>query len=220
MTDEHNYFKLAHTSGAQKHIHFGASNKRLQKFKTVVERLAHKSTTPSFLTSKECLQLQLISKTKDIKSISSQILSVSALKKQLVTDISNALGKRPEQMLNKKKGFVSVLMEKDFKSLETVKFEDIILEFQDKFPELLEMILALMLPKDQTAIANVIPRLAMIYGIIMQTRHHELSRMQRIISMCLADNICDQSVRTLIINFVLMIFAWCYLMLVIFKGTH
>ncbi|CAG2238691.1 unnamed protein product [Mytilus edulis] len=97
-------------------------------------------------------------------------------------------------MLNKKKGFVSVLMEKDFKALETVKFEDVLIEFQEKFPELLDMIVAIMLPKDETSIANVVPRLAMIYGIIMQTRHHELSRMQRVVSMCLADNICDQSV--------------------------
>lgn len=100
-------------------------------------------------------------------------------------------------MLNKKKGFVSVLMEKDFKALETVKFEDVLIEFQEKFPELLDMIVAIMLPKDETLIANVVPLLAMIYGIIMQTRHHELSRMQRVVSMCLADNICDQSVRAL-----------------------
>ena len=201
MTDEHNYFKETHTNKAKKHIHVGAPSKRLQKFKPVVERLTEKSTTPSYLTPKECLNLLVVNKTRDIKSISSQILSVAALRKQLVADISNELGKRPEHMLNKKNGFVSVLMEKDFKALETVKFEDIIMEFEEKFPELLEIILAVMLPKNETSIANVIPRLVMIYSIIMQTRHHELSRMQRIISMCLADNICDQSVGAVIIGF-------------------
>lgn len=171
--------------------------KRLQKFLPMVERLTVKPTTLSFLTPKECLNLLSVIKTGNIKSISTQILSVSALRKQIITDVINVVGKRPEQMLNKKKGFVSVLMEKDFKALETVKFEDVLIEFQEQFPELLDMIVAIMLPKDETSIANVVPRLAMIYGIIMQTRHHELSRMQRVVSMCLADNICDQSVRAL-----------------------
>ncbi|XP_076116728.1 uncharacterized protein LOC143084203 [Mytilus galloprovincialis] len=197
VTDEHNYNKNGQENTAKKQIHVGAPKKRLQKFLPMVERLTVKPTTLSFLTPKECLNLLSVIKTGNIKSISTQILSVSALKKQIITDVINVVGKRPEQMLNKKKGFVSVLMEKDFKALETVKFEDVLIEFQEKFPELLDMIVAIMLPKDETSIANVVPRLAMIYGIVMQTRHHELSRMQRVVSMCLADNICDQSVRAL-----------------------
>ncbi|VDI30441.1 Hypothetical predicted protein [Mytilus galloprovincialis] len=194
VTDEHNYNKNGQENTAKKQSHVGAPKKRLQKFLPMVERLTVKPTTLSFLTPKECLNLLSVIKTGNIKSISTQILSVSALRKQIITDIINLVGKRPEQMLNKKKGFVSVLMEKDFKALETVKFEDVLIEFQEKFPELLDMIVAIMLPKDETSVANVVPRLAMIYGIIMQTRHHELSRMQRVVSMCLADNICDQSV--------------------------
>lgn len=41
---------------------------------------------------------------------------------------------------------------------------------------------------------DVVPRLALIYAITMQTRNPELSLLQRVVASCLADNISDQKV--------------------------
>ncbi|XP_071127588.1 uncharacterized protein [Mytilus edulis] len=89
-------------------------------------------------------------------------------------------------------------MEKGPESLEELNFEKVIEEMKQKFPEVLQILICIMLPKEkrssEIALANILPRLAMIYGMMMQSRYHELSRIQRVIAMCLADNICDQSV--------------------------
>jgi hypothetical protein len=49
----------------------------------------------------------------------------------------------------------------------------------------------------ESKITSIIPRLGMIYGIVAQGRNHELSKVQRIMSVNLADNIADQKVMSL-----------------------
>ena len=101
-------------------------------------------------------------------------------------------------MRNRKHGFVSVLMKKDFEALQTLSFHDVIHEMINKMPELLRFLIVIMLPKKKRnsneAKAAIVPKLAMIYAIIMQNHCHELSRMQRINAMLLADDIADQGV--------------------------
>lgn len=45
-----------------------------------------------------------------------------------------------------------------------------------------------------TKAQSVLPKVAVIYGIIAQARNVELSHVQRVMSMVLVDNICDQNV--------------------------
>ena len=90
-------------------------------------------------------------------------------------------------------------MKKDSDSLQSVNIGSVVQEMKDKFPALLQILQCIMIPEskreDDAVRANLIPKLALIYGIIMQNRYHELSLMQRLVAMTLADNICDQAVR-------------------------
>lgn len=96
-------------------------------------------------------------------------------------------------------GFVSQLMKKDVHDMKTSRWMDILKEFRSLFPDLFAIIMFILLDKDKislyTQLQVVIPRISLIYGILMQTRNQSLSRIQRITSLLLLDNICDQKVR-------------------------
>ena len=68
---------------------------------------------------------------------------------------------------------------------------EVVVEIKKTFPELYQIILGVMLPPDKIddaeSEADVIPKLALIYGILMQTRCHELSHIQCVIGMVLAE---------------------------------
>lgn len=66
------------------------NKKSLEKFLPIDEGLTVKHTTLSFLYPEEC-----------IKSLTDQFLSIFALRKHVIADVNNLMGKRPEQMLNK-----------------------------------------------------------------------------------------------------------------------
>ena len=157
-----------------------------------------------FLTLQESLQLQsVVLSTRNIEKISNAILKIPTMRENIVHQICSEMGERPLKMQNKKHGFISVLHPKDFESMESVNFGEIIREMGDKFPELSSACLSIMLPPHQrasvTAVAEIVPKLCLIYSILLQTRCHELSRLQRVISMCLTDNICDQPVSVYLI---------------------
>ena len=70
-------------------------------------------------------------------------------------------------------------------------------EFSDMLPLVFKLITSAMMPKFQEPqkMVDLFPRLGMIYAIIMQGRHPGLSLIQRMVSMLLMDNICDQKVK-------------------------
>jgi len=104
-------------------------------------------------------------------------------------------------MLNKKHGFVSTLMNKKFDDLVSFSWSDFVLKESEQFPLLMKLLLCMMIPFNvrnmESKITSIIPRLGMIYGIVAQGRNHELSKVQRIMSVNLADNIADQKVMSL-----------------------
>ncbi|WAR28244.1 hypothetical protein MAR_013948 [Mya arenaria] len=141
------------------------------------------------------------------KILLNQKLTVKVLNKGLPTEenqdftvgeLISQYNSRPELLKNRKIGKLSVLMKKDFDSLKTIEMKDIIEEFDENFPELLQLILSIMLPKskrnNEKALANILPRWGLVYSVIIQARIPQLSRLQRAVAMCLADNICDQKV--------------------------
>lgn len=89
-------------------------------------------------------------------------------------------------------------MQKSFDSLKKFNLFNVIDEFKTQFPDLMAQILAIMMKQENnvlyTEMEKVIPRLATIYGIMMQTRNKELSLIQRVNSLLLFDNICDRKV--------------------------
>ena len=133
----------------------------------------------------------------DISKISEIIFCSDDIRKRIVNmhvteshKIISSLGKRKYEQ--------SVLMQKSFDSLKKFNLFNVIDEFKTQFPDLMAQILAIMMKQENnvlyTEMEKVIPRLATIYGIMMQTRNKELSLIQRVNSLLLFDNICDRKV--------------------------
>ena len=66
------------------------------------------------------------------------------------------------------------------------------------FPSLFHLISDVLITKVDAhsfdKIRKIIPRIGMIYSLVVQGKLMALSRVQRVISMILVDNICDQKV--------------------------
>ncbi|CAC5417451.1 unnamed protein product [Mytilus coruscus] len=95
-----------------------------------------------------------------------------------------------------KKGFVSVLMQKDLEKMEKLNWNEIVNEFLHKFPTVFKLIIGIMLPESENykQLISCLPRIGLLYSLILQARHPGLSLIQRTVSMLLMDNICDQKV--------------------------
>ena len=57
---------------------------------------------------------------------------------------------------------------------------------------------------NRSKLARVLPRLGMVYAILVQTSVHDLSRVQRVLTAVLQDSICDQKVMD-INNFTILV---------------
>ena len=128
-------------------------------------------------------------------------LMKSAILKRMATDIELSV-----DSLKGRKSNTSVLMNKDFTFLKTMKFSAIVQEFSTKFPQLFQLIHGLIVPQKQQGSPvhqeKVMPRLAMVYGLLMFTRNQELSLLQRVMAMCLRNNLCDQKVKKNMLVFI------------------
>lgn len=98
----------------------------------------------------------------------------------------------------RKRGTPSLLVTKDpssssYEALQSITWESIVNEFQDRFPHIYNTMTAMMLPmekrENKDAIKAIMPRLGMIYSILAQTRVPYLSRVQRLISCILTDSL-------------------------------
>ena len=71
-------------------------------------------------------------------------------------------------------------------------------EFIQKYPELVEILVKIMLGpgarRNAVKVQQLIPKLATVYGIVLQHRNHELSRIQRLVGCLFADNVVEQKV--------------------------
>jgi hypothetical protein len=87
----------------------------------------------------------------------------------------------------------SYLFQKKYDQLREFSFDNVFDELAQTLPFLLDCLLALCIPckskhlLNSDFIYNLIPKLSMIYSILMQTRFHELSRMQRLMTAVLID---------------------------------
>ena len=150
------------------------------------------------LSLTETVRLKLVTLSRNPEAIGKACLSIPPLREAILNNLCEEIGERPDSMKNRLHGQVSVLMRKDFTALEEYNLGDVVTEMKDKLPELVQMILAVMVPEEKrSSVAHqavLVPRLALIYACAMQARNHELSSFQRVVSACLADNICDQKV--------------------------
>ena len=101
-------------------------------------------------------------------------------------------------LLTRRKFAVSILMKKNYSDIINFDWYGVVEEFLKTFPELFYLVLSAMItPYDAKLYSNVenfIPKLGIIYGILMNSKFSELSLIQRLISLLLVDNICDQKV--------------------------
>lgn len=92
----------------------------------------------------------------------------------------------------------SVLRDRGYPGLSTFTFEEILKEMQSLCPTVFR-ILSNMLQLDLNPEKNSAP-LALVYGIVMFKRFHELSRIQRLNTVLLADGNASKEVSLLFNN--------------------
>ena len=144
------------------------------------------------------LQLRIVLETRSAEALAKACVSVDYLRKWITQLLCEEIGHKPDSMKNRKRGFLSVLMKKSFEDLKTLDLDSVVTELRELFPVLYQLLIHIMLPSDKwddnNALGSIVPKLAMVYAVVMQTRFMEFSRVQRVLSMCLMDNICDQKV--------------------------
>ena len=130
--------------------------------------------------------------------IAATVISIPCLKAAVMNQLCLDIGHRPGMLRNRVHGNVSVLMRKDRKDLEKINPEMIVKEMTTFFPELCAMLVHVLVPQKDLQAPGVLqkhlPRLAMVYAILMQGRNHELSALQRVTSLFLMDSVVDQKV--------------------------
>ena len=90
----------------------------------------------------------------------------------------------------------SVLRERAYTGLSSFTFEEILSEMQSLCPTVLK-VLSLMVQLDLDREKNT-PPLALIYGIVMFKRFHELSRLQRLNTVLLSDGNASKEISLLL----------------------
>lgn len=130
--------------------------------------------------------------------IASNILSIECIKKNIIHHLLQESRQTAQHMNRRKHFYVGQLMEKKFENLKDINWYSIVEELLTFFPELFVCLLSILLEPHEmssyTHIQRVVPRLWMVYAITMQGRNKKLSLVQRMMSLLLFDNICDQKV--------------------------
>ena len=164
--------------------------------------------TPKLAVTKT-IRLKLMLSSQNPVAISQAFMSIPELRNCVIDLLADNLGEVPNEMRNKIHGDVSILMKKNFDHLRYFDLNAVTEEMLEKFPELVKIILSIMLPKAKRTspekYTEIIPRLAFIYGCILQHRNPECSMVQRLVSACLTSNICNQKVRNIPARYLLMI---------------
>ncbi|XP_076085547.1 uncharacterized protein LOC143056344 [Mytilus galloprovincialis] len=89
-------------------------------------------------------------------------------------------------------------MTKDFEDLKQFTWDSIVNEAVTEIPLLVDVLLTFLVPAslEQNTkverVASLTPRIGFLYSVLAQGRNHELSKVQRVISINLFDNLCDQ----------------------------
>lgn len=97
------------------------------------------------------------------------------------------------QTRKEKLGYVSELRKKGHDSLSSFSWTVLFREFCDHFPYVAKALIVISnIPAEK--LEGAIPRLGMIYGMLVQLRDTDLNRVQRLISKCLLENLVPKQV--------------------------
>ena len=106
-----------------------------------------------------------------------------------MTDVS----KLDPEMTKRGNAASSILARKTSTDLSAFSWKKIVDEMRSKFPALFVILCGIMLGVNGSY-QTILPQLGMIYGLAMKTRNHELSLVQRMVSVCMYDNVSDAQV--------------------------
>ena len=174
-------------------------NPLLEKISSYMKDLEQNTNATSGLSERIKTSLCMVLLTSEnMMEVASKFLEIEDLDKCLRYQRMLKIEKSSRSLGNRKYGYISQLMKKSPEDLRHFNWIEIVDEFMEKFPTFFGMILSMVLVQDKmhcyTAIEKVLPRIGLVYGILMQSRNMELSRIQRMISLLLFDNIADQKV--------------------------
>ncbi|CAC5386827.1 unnamed protein product [Mytilus coruscus] len=142
--------------------------------------------------------LMSVIKTKNKREIIKKLLTTEGFKENILCLFMEEMNSMSNLLRNRKLFYVSELMKKKPEDLKSFKWNEIISEFMVKFPTVFSLILTMFLTPEEMEnkekIEGIIPRIGMVYSMLMQGRNKELNRIQRVTSLFLFDDICDQKV--------------------------
>ena len=148
---------------------------------TITSQMSHTITT----------SLRLHSLSYFIKSI----LSIKQINRAVTNFYAKELYDQIASMGNRKND-TSIFMEKDTMDLMDFQWDQLVQEMLRTVPSFVQLALAVLLPEDAShvRVQKAKHRLAMSFASLLQGRHRELSKVQRLVTVLLQDNICDQKV--------------------------
>ena len=156
-----------------------------------------------FLEEKEKRDLIKSVLTGKVHVISESVIRINSVQKSVIKGISNNINKNIDQLGHRKHHFVSELMKKEPSDLKHFNWASLVNEMMCLFPSIFQIIIGVLLRPSEARsyqkVQKVMPKIGMMYGVLLQGRNPELSIVQRMMSMILMDNICDQKVNMLIL---------------------
>ena len=126
--------------------------------------------------------------------IASKVMMINETRKALEKMFKDDLDSDAALITNNK----SVLYRKSFEDLQSFQWGDIVSEMIEKQPTLANILLAVM-SKKMVTIENLpeilVPKLGLLYSILMQERYHSLSLVQRVLAVVLKDEQTHEKVK-------------------------
>ncbi|KAH3771971.1 hypothetical protein DPMN_173302 [Dreissena polymorpha] len=113
----------------------------------------------------------------------------------IIVELLNEIEYAAKECCNKD----SVLAQKDFCDLAEFKWHELIDELLEQQPLLADVLLAVSLPTSKIgntkSVQSLIPVISTVFGMLMKTRYQELSLVQKMIAMTLANEQTSQKVQ-------------------------
>jgi len=132
----------------------------------------------------------------DAATIAETILQINSIKMAVKNSILMDIEKSASQKCVRSDN--SYLFQKDYPNLKEFDFHKLVAEIATCQPFLLESLLAVSIPISRVGsiklIQDLIPRLGLVYSLLMSFRFHELSRLQRVLTVVLLDECVHEKV--------------------------
>ncbi|KAL3836462.1 hypothetical protein ACJMK2_021894 [Sinanodonta woodiana] len=132
----------------------------------------------------------------DAATIAETMLNIESIKMAVKNSILMDIEKSASQKCIRSDN--SYLFQMDYQNLKEFDFHKLVVEIATCQPYLLASLLAVSVPTSRVgsikSIQDLIPRLLLVYSLLMSYRFHELSRLQRVLTVVLLDECVHEKV--------------------------